>query len=145
MSSSEAVRSKFFQSFHISPSLYPTTPKLSAAILLLVKLIQASLALFGMYGYTFDDIDGLLCSRTLDSLAHWEERICWEREGAGVAGRAEGLDPGIIAALLSSVWAARVKLGELGAEKVSLSTLDRARVKLTCEAAPDRSRSVLQH
>lgn len=79
----------------------------NTAVLELVKLVQAALAVCGLFPLG-DAIDGLLCDVTVDGLERW----------AAEAGEVEPMeriaDPAIVSALLSLVLSTRNKLAALG-------------------------------
>ncbi|GFZ47816.1 hypothetical protein JCM24511_05563 [Saitozyma sp. JCM 24511] len=89
----------------------------------LVKLIQAALALWGMFGTDREDleIDGLFCDETKAGIFQWrremgmehEESLKLEKETSGGC-----IDPKTLAALLSSVTSTRYHLAQLGVEKL---------------------------
>jgi hypothetical protein len=104
----------------------------------LVKLIQAALAIWGMFGTDRKDmeIDGLFCDETKAGISQWRREMGMEHEeslklevssSARVSYDADVMqketsggciDPKTLAALLSSVTSTRYHLAQLGVEKV---------------------------
>ncbi|KAJ7700120.1 hypothetical protein B0H17DRAFT_1196110 [Mycena rosella] len=75
----------------------------NASVLELVRLLQAGLAIFGLFPSEPRALDGLLCDKTVEGLGTWvtdaTERIA---------------DPAVVCALLSLVLATRNKLAVMG-------------------------------
>ncbi|KAG2156080.1 hypothetical protein DEU56DRAFT_765463 [Suillus clintonianus] len=87
-------------------------PHFAATVLELVKLIQAALAVCGMFPLTsLPILDGLLCDVTVDGLQKWMVEVgeCFP----GVEATERIADPNAVAALLSFVLSARNKLASL--------------------------------
>lgn len=102
-------------------------------MILLVQLVQSALAHFGFFDLP---IDGLLCNHTLDSLLDFETLIAegWAQGGGGRPPvEIKDLESEMVARLLSTVWGAKVKLGELGwYDRVSRSDDPAKEVSATC-------------
>ncbi|WVQ98166.1 hypothetical protein IAU59_005288 [Kwoniella sp. CBS 9459] len=89
-------------------------------IIELVKLIQSSLLLWGLFGSP-RDIDGLFCDETKTGIFKWrrlmgmehEESLKLEKETSGGC-----IDPKTLAALLSSITSVHYKLDALDVEKL---------------------------
>ncbi|KAH7929471.1 hypothetical protein BV22DRAFT_1002592 [Leucogyrophana mollusca] len=96
-----------------SPSLPQRHPLFSATVLELVKLLQTSLAVCGMFPTTYGLLfDGLLCDTTVEGLQGWVAEF---GEHCGNVEATERVaDPTIVAALLSFVLATRNKLAAIG-------------------------------
>ncbi|WVW78303.1 hypothetical protein I302_100257 [Kwoniella bestiolae CBS 10118] len=100
-----------------------TSDPFSFLVVELVKLIQSSLALWGMYGHVRGDleIDGLFCDETKAGIFRWrrimgmehEESLKLEKETSGGC-----IDPKTLAALLSSVTSVHYELDALDVEKL---------------------------
>ncbi|KAF4574587.1 hypothetical protein EYR36_005935 [Pleurotus pulmonarius] len=100
-------------------------PVFNKTVLELVKLIQAALAIFGMYDTRYGSIkpkmidndgkfviDGLLCDVTVEGIQRWTSEI--GEPCVGVEPMERVADPSIVSALLSLVLAIRNKLATLG-------------------------------
>ncbi|KAG6873315.1 hypothetical protein C0995_000468 [Termitomyces sp. Mi166 len=89
-----------------------------ATVLELVKLIQAGLSLFGMYGVIPKTqiicpyLDGLLCDETVDGIRRWIVEI--GEPCLGLEPMERIADPMFVAALVSLVLAVRNKLAAIG-------------------------------
>ncbi|KAF8974543.1 hypothetical protein BDZ97DRAFT_33783 [Flammula alnicola] len=90
-------------------------------VLELVKLVQAGLAIFGMYGSDPSSplsvppniaLDGLLCDHTVQAIRNWTAQVGAPCVGLGPTDRIA--DPLFVSALLSLVLATRNKLAYLG-------------------------------
>ncbi|KAK6903592.1 hypothetical protein I203_107097 [Kwoniella mangroviensis CBS 8507] len=100
-----------------------TSDPFTFLVIELVKLIQASLALWGLYGHIRGDmeIDGLFCDETKAGIFRWrrimgmehEESLKLEKETSGGC-----IDPKTLAALLSSVTSVHYQLDALDVEKL---------------------------
>ncbi|KAI0921120.1 hypothetical protein AcV7_003406 [Taiwanofungus camphoratus] len=84
----------------------------NAAVLELVKLIQAALAIFGMFDPSPEERNGLLCDVTCDGIKRWVTEV------GELCVRVEPMervaDPTVVAALLSLIFTVRNKLQVLG-------------------------------
>ncbi|KAI0068856.1 hypothetical protein BV25DRAFT_1792230 [Artomyces pyxidatus] len=89
-----------------APEMFGTT------ILELVKLIQAALAIFGMFELAPEERNGLLCDATVDGIQRWVTEI--GEPAMGVEPSERVADPVVVCALLSQVSAVRNKLHALG-------------------------------
>ncbi|KAJ3511429.1 hypothetical protein NLJ89_g4105 [Agrocybe chaxingu] len=95
-----------------------------ATVLELVKLVQAGLALFGLYGCNESPnsvpanlvLDGLLCDDTVEGIRRWIATIGGPCVGLEPSERLA--DPMFVAALLSLVLSIRNKLAHLGCSSV---------------------------
>lgn len=107
----ESTHTNFLQAYCLPFSIYPTpSPR---TVLTLVKLIQAALCITSCLNSSADfAIDGLLCRDTMQGLLVWEETVV--RDGV-VHDWPSGE---VVAGLLSSIWAARSKLADMGIDKV---------------------------
>ncbi|KAF5388112.1 hypothetical protein D9615_000428 [Tricholomella constricta] len=89
-----------------------------ATVLELVKLIQAGLTIFGMYGAVpgttavFPCFDGLLCDETVDGIRRWIIDV--GEPCVGLEPMERIADPMFVAALLSLILTVRNKLAALG-------------------------------
>ncbi|WVR04726.1 hypothetical protein IAU60_001737 [Kwoniella sp. DSM 27419] len=100
-----------------------TSDPFSHLVIELVKLIQAALAMWGLYGADRQDmeIDGLFCDETKAGIFQWrrvmgmehEESLKLEKETSGGC-----IDPKTLAALLSSVTSVHYELDALDIEKL---------------------------
>jgi hypothetical protein len=88
----------------------------NTSVLELVKLIQASLAIFGVFPTHSEDgeeaMDGLLCDVTVDGIQRWVAVV--GEPHLGVEPMQRLADPTAVAALLSLVLAVRNKLAAIG-------------------------------
>ncbi|OCF33863.1 hypothetical protein I316_04575 [Kwoniella heveanensis BCC8398] len=98
-----------------------TSDPFTYLVIELVKLIQAALALWGLFD-SIRDIDGLFCDETKTAIFQWrrlmgmehEESLKLEKETSGGC-----IDPKTLAALLSSITSVHYKLDALDVEKAS--------------------------
>lgn len=93
----------------------------NATVLELVKLIQAGLAIFGMYDVADPStsaliIDGLLCDVTVDGIRKWTAEV--GEPCIGVEPTERIADPLFVSALLSLVLSIRNKLAFLGFSQI---------------------------
>ncbi|KAJ6613421.1 hypothetical protein B0H10DRAFT_2436451 [Mycena sp. CBHHK59/15] len=91
----------------------------SASVLELVKLLQAGLAIFGLFPgpsqRPTDDhlvLDGLLCDKTVEGLTTWVTEI--GEQSVNVEPTERIADPAVVCALISLVLATRNKLAAMG-------------------------------
>ena len=111
-----------------------------ATVLELVKLIQAGLAIFGMYDSNATPnliLDGLLCDVTVDGIRKWIAKVGGPCVGLEVFVFVYSLslililsqpteriaDPMFVSALLSLILSTRNKLSHLGCSHASLDTI----------------------
>ncbi|KAG6854767.1 hypothetical protein C0991_001194 [Blastosporella zonata] len=93
-----------------------------ATVLELVKLVQAGLALFAMYGPTpkpqviSPPLDGLLCDRTVEGIRRWIVEIGHPCVGLDPMERIA--DPMFVSALVSLVLCVRNKLAAIGFSQI---------------------------
>ncbi|KAG5643968.1 hypothetical protein DXG03_009319 [Asterophora parasitica] len=85
---------------------------LIATVLELVKLVQAGLAICGMYSCGPAAFDGLLCDETVDGIRKWIVEI--GEPCVGLEPMERIADPMFVAALLSLVLSVRNKLAAIG-------------------------------
>ncbi|KAG6900955.1 hypothetical protein C0993_004392 [Termitomyces sp. T159_Od127] len=96
----------------------PNNSAFIATVLELVKLIQAGLALFGMYGLIpktriiCPHLDGLLCDDTVDGIRRWILDI--GQPCVGLEPMERIADPMFVSALISLVLSVRNKLAAIG-------------------------------
>ncbi|WVF69686.1 hypothetical protein IAT40_004465 [Kwoniella sp. CBS 6097] len=98
-----------------------TSDPFTYLIIELVKLIQAALALWGLFDSSMRDTDGLFCDETKTGIFKWrrlmgmehEESLKLEKETSGGC-----IDPKTLAALLSSITSVHYKLDALDVEKL---------------------------
>lgn len=102
----------------------------------LVKLIQAALALWGMFQHVGEDIhgrlislgmevDGLFCDETKSAIFRWRREMGMEYEGSlKIEKETSGgcIDPKTLASLLSSITSVHYQLDALDVERVSCLT-----------------------
>ncbi|KAG5652466.1 hypothetical protein H0H81_004962 [Sphagnurus paluster] len=88
-----------------------------ATVLELVKLVQAGLAIFGMYPSAPARLDGLLCNQTVDAIRRWILSV--GEPCVGLEPMERIADPMFVAALLSLVLSMRNKLAALGFSNAS--------------------------
>nr|XP_018265333.1 uncharacterized protein I303_01697 [Kwoniella dejecticola CBS 10117]OBR87491.1 hypothetical protein I303_01697 [Kwoniella dejecticola CBS 10117] len=106
---------------HAQPDI--TSDPFTFLVIELVKLIQASLALWGLFGNLKGavEIDGLFCDETKAGIFQWrrimgmehEESLKLEKETSGGC-----IDPKTLSALLSSVTSVHYELDALDVEKL---------------------------
>ncbi|KAJ7638832.1 hypothetical protein FB45DRAFT_1055059 [Roridomyces roridus] len=83
-----------------------------ASVLELVRLLQASLAIFGLFSIESRAIDGLLCDKTVEGLSTWVTDI--GEQCVNLEATERIADPGLVCALLSLVLTIRNKLVAMG-------------------------------
>ncbi|KAJ7276422.1 hypothetical protein B0H12DRAFT_1318853 [Mycena haematopus] len=86
----------------------------SASVLELVRLIQASLAIFGLFPADPRALDGLLCDKTVEGLATWVTDVAEQSVKFKIDPTERIADPAVVCALLSLVLATRNKLAAAG-------------------------------
>lgn len=130
---SDATKDRFIAMYHVTDKTPARSGALfNATVLELVKLIQASLAIFGMFDLAAEEKDGLLCDVTCEGIQQWVSvigepylkiEVCTH-----VAPQMLGLiidklpvqptekvaDPTVVAALFSLILSTRSKLHALG-------------------------------
>ncbi|KAF7352772.1 hypothetical protein MVEN_01243800 [Mycena venus] len=84
----------------------------SASVLELVRLIQASLAIFGLFPADPRALDGLLCDKTVEGLNTWVDDV--GEQCVNIEATERIADPAVVCALLSLVVATRNKLAAAG-------------------------------
>ncbi|KAK7061736.1 hypothetical protein R3P38DRAFT_2831259 [Favolaschia claudopus] len=85
----------------------------SASVLELVRLIQAGLAIFGLFPADPRALDGLLCDKTVEGLGTWVTDV-GEQCVANLEASERIADPAVVCALISLVLATRNKLAVTG-------------------------------
>ncbi|KAJ7129648.1 hypothetical protein C8R44DRAFT_850755 [Mycena epipterygia] len=84
----------------------------SASVLELVRLLQAGLAIFGMFPADPRALDGLLCDKTVEGLGTWVTDV--GEQCVNIEATERIADPAVVCALLSLVLATRNKLAAMG-------------------------------
>ncbi|KAJ7498897.1 hypothetical protein FB451DRAFT_1203384 [Mycena latifolia] len=84
----------------------------SASVLELVRLLQAGLAIFGMFPADPRALDGLLCDKTVEGLGTWVTDV--GEQCVNIEATERIADPAVVCALLSLVLATRNKLALMG-------------------------------
>ncbi|KAJ6485040.1 hypothetical protein C8R47DRAFT_1217080 [Mycena vitilis] len=84
----------------------------SASVLELVRLIQAGLAIFGLFPAEPRALDGLLCDKTVEGLNTWVTDV--GEQCVNIEATERIADPAVVCALLSLVLATRNKLAAAG-------------------------------
>jgi len=69
---SDSTKDRFSSAYHL-PENPKDRPTFVATVLELVKLLQASLAIFGMYSPPL--LDGLLCDESVDAIKRWIAKV----------------------------------------------------------------------
>lgn len=73
---SDATKDRFIGMYHVTDKAPSRSRELfNATVLELVKLIQAALAIFGMFDITSEERDGLLCDITCEGIQRWVTEI----------------------------------------------------------------------
>ncbi|KAI0036839.1 hypothetical protein K488DRAFT_67438 [Vararia minispora EC-137] len=108
---SDTTKDRFIGMYRVqdairAPALFSTT------ILELVRLVQAGLAIFGMYSLAPEERDGLLCDATVDGIQRWIAEI--GEPFLNLEPMERIADPALVCALLSTVVTTRAKLSALG-------------------------------
>ncbi|KAF7301688.1 hypothetical protein MIND_00734300 [Mycena indigotica] len=80
----------------------------SASVLELVRLLQASLAIFGLFSVESHGLDGLLCDKTVEGLDMWVTQV--GEQSLNLEATERIADPHVVCALLSLVLSTRNKL-----------------------------------
>ncbi|KAK7695822.1 hypothetical protein QCA50_000460 [Cerrena zonata] len=110
---SDTTKDRFISAYHFPEKTLTRGQQLfNPTVLELVKIIQASLAICGMFDLAPDERNGLLCDVTCEGIQRWIAEIgepCMEVEPTERVA-----DPSVVAALLSMVLATRNKLHALG-------------------------------
>ncbi|CDO75604.1 hypothetical protein BN946_scf184858.g44 [Trametes cinnabarina] len=110
---SDATKDRFIAMYHVidkaparSGALFNTT------VLELVRLIQAALAIFGMFDLAPEERNGLLCDVTCEGIQKWVTEI--GEPYLKIEPTEKVADPSVIAALFSLILSTRSKLHALG-------------------------------
>ncbi|KAJ7908344.1 hypothetical protein B0H13DRAFT_2662099 [Mycena leptocephala] len=89
----------------------------SASVLELVRLLQACLAIFGLFPADSRALDGLLCDKTVEGLGTWVTDV--GEQCVNLEATERIADPAVVCALLSLVLATRNKLAAAGFSHVT--------------------------
>ncbi|EIW61941.1 uncharacterized protein TRAVEDRAFT_70176 [Trametes versicolor FP-101664 SS1] len=109
---SDATKDRFIAMYHVTDKTPARSGALfNATVLELVKLIQASLAIFGMFDLA-PEKDGLLCDVTCEGIQQWVSVI--GEPYLKVEPTEKVADPTVVAALFSLILSTRSKLHALG-------------------------------
>ena len=74
--SSDATKDRFIAMYHVADKAPARSCELfNGTVLEFVKLIQASLAIFGMFELHAEERDGLLCDMTCEGMRRWANQI----------------------------------------------------------------------
>ncbi|KAI0084175.1 hypothetical protein BDY19DRAFT_898854 [Irpex rosettiformis] len=110
---SETTKDRFVSSYFIPDKPFIRTPGLFKAVVLeLIKLVQAALAISGMFDMSREERDGLLCDVTCEGIQRWVAEI--GEPCVNVEPMERVADPTVVAALLSLVLTVRNRLNALG-------------------------------
>ncbi|KAH8105824.1 hypothetical protein BXZ70DRAFT_966334, partial [Cristinia sonorae] len=110
---SDATKDRFISQYHLSDKLLARSqPVFNPTVIELVKLIQASLAICGMFPLAPDERNGLLCDLTVDGIQRWVTEIGEPVLKMEPVERV--VDPAVVAALFSTILTVRNKLQALG-------------------------------
>ncbi|CAL1700639.1 unnamed protein product [Somion occarium] len=110
---SDTTKDRFISMYYISEKTLTRAQELfNPTVLELVKLIQAALAIYGMFDLAPDERNGLLCDVTYEGIQRWIAEIgepCIQVEPTERIA-----DPSVVAALFSMILTIRNKLHALG-------------------------------
>ncbi|TBU49553.1 hypothetical protein BD309DRAFT_947112 [Dichomitus squalens] len=110
---SDATKDRFVAMYHVADKAPARSRELfSATVLELVKLIQASLAIFGMFDLDPEERNGLLCDVTCEGIQRWVTEI--GEQYLNIEPTERVAEPTVIAALFSLIVSIRSKLFALG-------------------------------
>ncbi|KAI0335485.1 hypothetical protein GY45DRAFT_1267616 [Cubamyces sp. BRFM 1775] len=110
---SDATKDRFIAMYHVTDKAPARSGALfNATVLELVKLIQAALAIFGMFDIRPEERNGLLCDVTCEGIQRWVTEI--GEPFLKIEPTEKVADPIVIAALLSLILSMRSKLHALG-------------------------------
>ncbi|KAI0750862.1 hypothetical protein C8Q80DRAFT_1217783 [Daedaleopsis nitida] len=110
---SDATKDRFISMYHVTDKAHSRTrEQFIATVLELVKLIQAALAIFGMFDMSLDERNGLLCDATCEGIQRWVTEI--GEPYHHIEPTEKVADPTVIAALFSVIVSVRSKLHALG-------------------------------
>ncbi|TFK91811.1 hypothetical protein K466DRAFT_582454 [Polyporus arcularius HHB13444] len=110
---SDATKDRFIAMYHVTDKAPSRSPELfNATVLELVKLIQAALAIFGMFDLSPEERNGLLCDITCEGIQRWVTEI--GEPYLHIEPTERVAEPSVIAALFSLILSTRSKLHALG-------------------------------
>ncbi|KAI9063225.1 hypothetical protein FKP32DRAFT_1592689 [Trametes sanguinea] len=110
---SDATKDRFIAMYHVTDKAPARSGTLfNTTVLELVKLIQAALAIFGMFDLAPEERNGLLCDRTCEGIQKWVSEI--GEPHVKIEPTEKVVDPSVIAALFSLILSTRSKLHALG-------------------------------
>ncbi|KAH9943422.1 uncharacterized protein BXZ73DRAFT_40322 [Epithele typhae] len=110
---SDATKDRFIALYHVTDKAPARSRDLfNSTILELVKVIQASLAIFGMFEFSAEERNGLLCDVTCDGIQRWVAEIGEPYLDIELSEKVA--DPTVIAALFSLILSTRSRLHALG-------------------------------
>ncbi|KAM5540531.1 hypothetical protein V8D89_005989 [Ganoderma adspersum] len=110
---SDATKDRFIAMYHVADKAPARSCEMfNGTVLELVKLIQASLAIFGMFELHAEERDGLLCDITCEGMRRWANQIGEQYIHNQPTERIA--DPSVIATLFSLILSTRTKLFALG-------------------------------
>ncbi|KAI0719537.1 hypothetical protein C8T65DRAFT_635688 [Cerioporus squamosus] len=109
----DATKDRFIGMYHVTDKAPSRSRELfNATVLELVKLIQASLAIFGMFDLSPEERNGLLCDITCEGIQRWVTDI--GEPYLHIEPTERVAEPTVIAALFSLILSTRSKLHALG-------------------------------
>ncbi|KAI0638204.1 hypothetical protein C8Q77DRAFT_1187759 [Trametes polyzona] len=110
---SDATKDRFIAMYHVTDKAPAQSGSLfNATVLELVKLIQAALAIFGMFDLAPEERNGLLCDVTCEGIQRWVTEI--GEPFLKIEPTEKVADPTVLAALFSLILSTRSKLHALG-------------------------------
>ncbi|KAI0832438.1 hypothetical protein BC628DRAFT_315443 [Trametes gibbosa] len=110
---SDATKDRFIAMYHVMDRAPARSGALfNATVLEFVKLIQAALAIFGMFALALEERNGLLCDVTCEGIQRWVSEI--GDPYLKIEPTEKVADPTVIAALFSLILSTRTKLHSLG-------------------------------
>ncbi|KAI0771647.1 hypothetical protein BD413DRAFT_625156 [Trametes elegans] len=110
---SDATKDRFIAMYHVTDKAPARSGSLfNATVLELVKVIQAALAIFGMFELALEERNGLLCDVTCEGIQRWVAEI--GEPFLKIEPTEKLADPTVIAALFSLILSTRSKLHALG-------------------------------
>ncbi|KAI0375656.1 hypothetical protein BV20DRAFT_1117203 [Pilatotrama ljubarskyi] len=110
---SDATKDRFIAMYHVTDKAPARSGALfNGTVLELVKLIQAALAIFGMFDLAPEERNGLLCDITCEGIQRWVTEI--GEPFLKIEPTEKVADPTVIAGLFSLILSTRSKLHALG-------------------------------
>ncbi|KAI0695729.1 hypothetical protein BC835DRAFT_1272898 [Cytidiella melzeri] len=110
---SETTKDRFISSYYIPDKSVIRSPGLFKAVVLeLIRIVQAALAISGMFDICREERDGLLCDVTCEGIQRWVTEV--GEPCVNVEPMERVADPTVVAALLSLVLTVRNRLSALG-------------------------------